>query len=475
MSLPDVLSMNPSQTVENMTITTEVLDPITITDQRAVFQIPKTGILDSGSFVQLGVTVSTTGDFFFPLTTGIHGLIESATLKIGNKVVATNLRYPQYTTAMRQFESPEHRAFVDMVKSGTCGDRFSTVDSSASRLAYRDLITASSGASQTVPAFITPTTSDDTTPLFSVPLSTLIPMMKTRKLPLFAMKEHVYLELTFTQQKVDADIGSICCRTGGSQASSLVTVSKPNIKFHFDSLYYTDDTMDALMQSSVSQDGMTILYEDLIVTDTSIPALGAAPTGTQEQRVERELALAGRTVRTILFQDKPQGYSHAFLGNYVSRDTVQPSSINYRINDQRYYDRDVVDPTRKYDELAGVGGKPLMVPSQLYSFDADTNSSGLTQNSTFVGTVEGHQCPDDANADATTEVDMRGTSHYEGVDLTTSGVNQLGVGMKIGVQPVRVLKTYARTAQDFGARELRAFASVERLMVLRNGEVMITA
>jgi len=472
MSLPDVLKVQTLPSIENMKILTEVLDPITITDKTCVFQIPKNGILDSGSFVQLGVTAD--GDFFFPLSTGIHGLIESCVLKAGNKVIASNTQYPHYTTAVRQFDSPEHRSFVDMVKSGTAGDRFSSAGSG--RITYRDLITADDLGSQTVPSIIKPTTSDDTTPLFSVPLSVLIPMMRSRQLPLMSIKEHLYLEITFAQQSVVGDVGTICClKQGSTPASYKVTPSKVNIKFNFDSLYYTDEAMDQVMSQTVSQDGLSILYEDQIVTDAAVPALASQPTGIVEQKVERELALSGRVVRSLLIQDKPSALNHSFLGKYVSRDTVQPSSLNFRINDQRVYDRDIVDPTRKYDELAGVMGRSLMVPSQLYSFDCDTDSAQLNQQSTFIGTIEGHQCPDATNTNATGATDMRATSHYEGLDLTKSGVQQLGNGAKIGVQPIRVLKTYKRTSQDYQSRDMRVFASVERLMLIKNGEVVVSS
>ena len=474
MSLPDILKVAPMPSVENMKILTEVLDPITITDSVAVFQIPKNGILDAGSFVQLGVKVSASGDFFFPLSTGVHALVQSCVLKIGNKVIASNSAYPHYTTAVRQFDSPEHRAFVDMVKSGTCGDRFASSSLSKGRVAYRDLITNAAQDEQSVPDIIKPTTDDDTTPLFSVPLSTLIPMMKSRQLPLFAIKEHVYLEITFSRQSSAGDIGTICCRKDGSSASAAVSPSKSNIKFIFDSLYYTDEAMDKVMAQSMSSDGLSILYEDQILTDSAVPAI-SAPTGIVEQKVEREIAVAGRTVRSLLIQDKPSALVHKFLGKYLSRDTIQPSSLNFRINDQRIYDRDIVEAPRKYDELAGVMGRPLMVPSQMYSYDADTDDTSLTQNSAYIGDVEGHTCPNATNTNAGGDTDMRGSSHYEGIDLSLGGFNELGNGMKIGVQPIRILKTYKRTPEDYSAREMRSYASVERLMLLKRGEVVVSA
>ena len=123
-ALPEILNNKPLATVNNMTIETAVLEPITINQKQAVFQIPMNGILDGGSFVQLAVKQATGASSYFPIMTGIHGLIESAFLKVGAKVVSSNADYAHYTTMIRQFETPEHRAYVDMVKSGCCGDRW---------------------------------------------------------------------------------------------------------------------------------------------------------------------------------------------------------------------------------------------------------------------------------------------------------------------------------------------------------------
>jgi hypothetical protein len=464
MSLPDVLKVQTMASVDTMRISTEVLDPITINSSVCQFQIPRSGILDAGSFVTLGVTADP--DFFFPLETGIHSLIESCSLKIGNKVISSNDDYASYTTMVRKTESPEHRAFVDMVKSGVVGDRYG---STGGRVAYRDLLTDATLGAQTVPEIVKPTLDPTTTPLFSVKLSDLIPMMKMRQLPLMAIKENVYLEIKFRQQTSAADVGKICClKQGAVPASYIVTPVLSEIKFNFDSLSYTDSTMDAVMAQTMGENGLSILYEDQIITNAAVPASGASQT------VEREVGLSGRVVRNIVIKDKPQGVTHKFLGDYYSRSTVGNSSLNFRINDQRVYDRDLVSPTRKYNELQQVFGKPMMVPSQMYSYDADADGSTLTQQSTFVGTVEGHQLPDAANLDAASDVDMRSTSFYEGLDLTTSGSQMLGNGARIGVTPIRILKTYARSALDNSSRQMTIYSSVERILQIRRGEVTVS-
>ena len=66
-------------------------------------------------------------------------------------------------------------------------------------------------------------------------------------------------------------------------------------------------------------------------------------------------------------------------------------------------------------------------------------------------------------------------------------MNTLGNGSKIGVKPIDVIKSYKRVANtaaggNYGlvagqnsAREMRIFCSVEKNMLIRNGEIVISA
>jgi hypothetical protein len=494
-TLPAILNVAQIPSIENMNIKTEVLDPITITAQQAVFQIPRTGILDSASMLQIGITGNPHN--FLPFNTGIHGAIRSVFLKAGGQVIASNDDYAHYTTMARQFNTPEHRAYVDMIKTGACGDRWATSESG--RIMYRDANATQNAdpllANNTCPLFLRPTTNDADTPLFSIPLSTLIPMMKTRQLPLMAIKEHIYLEINFNTQGANSP-GLITCVSQGNDANTAVAISQVNVKFISDHLYYEDEKMNAVLEQSMSQNGLNILYEDLITTQVQVPP-GATPgAATLSQVVERPIAVSGKTVRSILIQDKNQNEVHNILGNYFSRDLMAGSSYNFRINDQRIYDRDLESPSRKYNELKEVFGLPLFVPNQLYSYDADTDKADpqqrVIQNSVGTGLVEGYQMPNAASV-LTNDAgngnvnDLRGCCHYTGYDATTSGTNQLGNGAKIGVKPIDLIKTYKRNAAtaagaNYGLvanqndpREVRIFCSVERNMLIRGGEITLSA
>jgi hypothetical protein len=70
---------------------------------------------------------------------------------------------------------------------------------------------------------------------------------------------------------------------------------------------------------------------------------------------------------------------------------------------------------------------------------------------------------------------MRATSSYQGLDLTTTGANLLGSGTLVGAKPIRLTKSYTRTADDFGARDMRIYAGVERFMTIVDGSVFVSA
>jgi hypothetical protein len=474
-SLPASFDLKPDPSVQSLEIRTEVLDPITNTDSECVFQIPMNGILDGGSFVQLAVEAPTS--HFFPMMTGIHSLIDSCELQIGTKVVMSNQKYAHRQTLVRQLDSPEHRAYVDMVKVGATGDRWGQKDGEK-KISFRDITYNANATTATIPEFIRPTAVASTTPVFAVQLSQLFPAMLLRTLPLFAMKEQVYIRLRWNKQTADAQLGTITCQTAGSGESKLASPSLSNIKFVSDHLYYNDDTMNARASQIASQSGEAFLYEDLILTESQTPQIDN-PTGANvsEQRVEREIAVSGRNVRSLLLADQfttitdEKSQAVGLFGKYIASEGRVPDELNFRVNDSRVFDRNLVAPPRKWNELRFAMGRPLRVPSILYSQDNDTDKAvanrALNQETIAPNVaVEGYNL---------TAGHLNATQHYTGLDLSTTGVNALGAGTQVGVKPIQITKTYHRTNGENQARTLRVWANVERTMTIKNGEVMVSA
>ncbi len=468
--LPDAFKIAPSKSIQSLEIRTEQLDPITSTNNEVVFQLPMNGILDGGSFVQLAVECNNAG--FFPINTGIHSLIDSCELQVGTKVIMSNQKYAHRQTAIRQLDSPEHRAYVDMIKSGACGDRWA--ETSAGKISYQDLVYNGALTTASIPGFIKPTTDASTTPVFSVPLSSLFPAMILRQLPLFAMKEQVYIRLRFNRQP-NGTKNKICCFPNAYAGDTSAVPSLTNIKFMSDHLFYNDDTMNQTAARIASENGMVELYEDLILTEVQTSAVTNPGGGVvTQQRVENEIAVAGRVVRSLLIADQkttPGDNAGAdWCGEYVSSEGRVPDELNFRVNDSRVFDRNLQEAPQKYNELRYAMGRPLRVPTTLYSFDCDTDKSQSTRpvNQSLISenvVLEGH-----ANIE-----NARSTQHYTGLDLSTTGVNMLGAGTQIGVKPIQITKTYNRVTGDNQARTMRVWAQVERTMKIQNGTIEVSA
>ena len=473
MSLPSILSTKPSLAPESMTISTQTIDPTICTNTQAQFRLPKVGVLDAGSVVTLAVTRSAADDhLYFPIATGIHSLIEKATLSIGGNEIASSPDHSYHATMRRVCsQTPSQRAFKDMVKTGAAAfDRYGVIDGGTQQIAPRDCVYNAAVNAASGVEFVRPTNDDSTTFVASIPLSDLIPMMRSRSLPLFAIKDHVMLDLTFrTQAATAGDLGRVCCVNEG-QANQAVSVSVPNIKFHADLLIFSDQQMQAVSKQIFSESGLQMTYEDLLLTTNQVAGV-ANPGGNLvvPNVVEREIAVSGRTVRSLLMHDQVNESNDTLLGRYASQAMRIPSSINYRVNDLHIYDRALASIPERQNALAGVFGMPTQSPAQVISFTPDTDKSQahkpLNQTSLTDATLDGHNF----------QTKIRGSMCLDGLDLTTSGANVLGSGTQIGHTPVRYVKSYSVVANQNQARTHRVYASVERQMQIKGGIVKVSA
>ncbi len=468
-SIPEALKPTTMSTVSTMNIETNVLDPIVINQNFCRFVLERKGILDMGSVITLAVTTSpgATAQAYLPVKTGIHGLIKRAVLRIGSKVVAITDEYGTYMTIRRQFKTPEEKSQKDMVKVGTVDVVCPDADQKGLlqlRDAQYDGLNATSLPQYSLKA------SDAETPLFSIKISELFPAMREIQLPLFLINEPCSIELTFnTQGASNAQEGTIACfNSAVAEADKAISLSTSNVKFLADYLTYDDSRMDQTAKMVMSESGMIIPYEDVVMTTTNFPAV-AQPAGGSvlETKIIRDLGLSGMSVRAIMAHMKKPGVNK-LLGQYGSDAYDVPDKYNVRINDKQFYPREVTSETYKSYELGQVFGTDISVHNAEYSKDIATNKSVADQvvaNQPFTtGTYEG-----------TAQTALLGAQHYLGVDLTVSPLNAPGVGQQVGQKPIQMLHTLTSTNTDFGGRDVKYFSTVERLMTLKGGQVMVTA
>tara|TARA_R110002072_G_scaffold137523_2_gene280371 strand:+ start:3797 stop:5206 length:1410 start_codon:yes stop_codon:yes gene_type:complete len=465
--LPQALLTTPMASVSTMNIETSVLDPIVINQQFCRFVLERKGILDTGSAISFAVqTQGARG--FLPLKTGIHSLVKRAVLRIGSKVVAISDEYPHYQTIRRQFKTSEEKCQKDMVKVGSV-DVCCPSNAQDGTYQVRDVDYNAAGTTALIPPEIL-LTAAELGPIFSIRISELFPMMRSVQLPLFLINEPCSIELTFNQQLTAASVGSICCIPTG-QAENNCSVNLQSVKFLADYLTYDDERMDETAKLVMSDQGMTIPYEDVITTIADYQALGTTPTGTAvvQQNFVRDLGLSNMNVRSIISSMSSQqtNASNVLLGKYKSEAFNVPDSLQVRINDRQHFPRPVTSESQKEYQLSQVFSTDLSILNAEYSLDmsvAKTGKNDITNQMLTTSTLEGHA-----------QTTLTGCQHYEGVDLSVGLSNAPGSGVQIGQKPVQVLQTLNRTADTNDDRKVRFFSLVERTMNIRQGMVQVSA
>lgn len=468
-SLPDVLNVQPLPSIQTMNIETNQLDPIVINQGFCRFVLERKGILDVGSTFTFSVhPTDVAGDdkCFLPVKTGIHSLIKRAVLKVGTKVLATSDDYAFYQTIKRAFKTNEEKSQKDLVKVGST-DVMEPDNQGDGKYQMKSLVYSNATTGAIDPS-LRLRISETNCPVFSIKLSELFPMMKNVQLPLYLIGENVSVEITFNQQPSGTD-GVLALFNDGYTDGTGIKVGTDNVKFLADYLTYENERMDATAKLVMSENGLVMPYEDLILTSSNIPKLGTAPTGANvvPQSVVRDLGLSGRNVRSIVLHDHIQGHN-PLAGVYGANPYNVPDAYNWRINDRLVYSRDIVNEARKQNQLSQVFSTNLNCLNVEYSVDLLTNKllTNQPQNQTLVkdNTCQGHQ-----------QTELQGQCHYEGVDLSVSPLNVAGAGMMVGQKPVEHIRTIYRTAENNNDRELRYFSLVERMLTLKNGQVMVSA
>jgi hypothetical protein len=473
-NVPASLLTAPMATTNTMNIETNVLDPLIVNNGFCRFVLERKGILDTGSAFTFSVHTTQAGDkkAFLPLKTGIHSLIKRAVLRVGSKIVAITDDYAHYMTIRRQFKTPEEKSQKDMVKTG-CVDVLCPNNAQTGQLQLRDVSYSDDTTAEVIKGYQL-TSGTTHTPIFSIRISELFPMMRNVQLPLFLINEPCSIEITFNTQATGAgDLGKVACFDkayvdGGGDTS--IKVATNNVKFLADYLTYDDNTMNDTAKLVMSENGMVIPYEDVVLTSTQYAAANPAPTGQQITRQNniRDLGLSGMMVRSVLCSQSVQTNNN-ILGRYTSPAYNVPDEYQIRINDMQKYPRPVVSESQKAYQLSQVFNTDISVANAEYSNDQATNKAAPNQpiNNQMVApnTLAGQD-----------QTELAGMQHYIGCDLSINpSASAVGNGVVVGQKPIQFMHTLHRTAESNAVRDVRFFSIIERQMVLKGGQVMVSA
>lgn len=501
-NLPEVLQITPMATVDNMTIETSILDPTTITANSVRFVIPRKGILDVGSAIELGCVAldkTLAGDAaalakkpFYPYKTGIGACISRATLRCGSVVLAQTEQFGRYLTINNQFKTQAERTHRDatymLTSDGVEPDNDGNGRFQPAECDWGD---NPANVGKRVQSVVLGVQDDDITlvPVGLVKLSQLFPhFAKGLQLPLFAMNDECVLELEFTQQGIlNEDQGAIgifpeSYITGGGTNFGCV-VDPRTVRFLSDHLTYHGmgksgkDRMSEVADMIMSDTGLTVPYDNLSLTTMNVPA-----STEPNQVVTREIGLAGKVVKTIVIADQTflangNPLISSQLGLYHSKATWLPSSYNLRVNDRLIYNRAVERESYQQNQLAQAMGTDICVANSEYSFDQSVSKdTGVFTNSRWTDAkVNGFEC----ETNITTGTFVReGMCHYNAIDLRTDPTNDSGtlIGQKnITLERTlrRVTQTGSADASDTAKKTTFCWSQYQQVVNIKNGRVSV--
>ena len=467
-NIPESLLTRPMATVSTMNVETSVLEPTLITPKFARFVLERKGILDTGSVLKLQVKTADAAGGWLPIKTGIHAAIERATLRIGSKIVAITDQYSHYQTMRRAFKTTEEKSLKDMVKAGTL-DAVAPSPEQDGTVALKDALylgTTTAGLQQ---AQYTLTNSDTTTPEFTIKLSELFPMMRNVQLPLYVINEPCSIEVTFKSQANGT--AGVLAGLSSAATTTAASVVPGSVQFLADYLTYDDDRMSKTAAMVMSKSGMVMPYEDVVLTTSQIPAVSPDPAAgaVAPQNIVRDLGLSGMSVRGVLVHLGTDSTTDNIVGQYKSEAFPVDDSVQVRVNDRQIYPRELTRVTQKQHQLSQVFNTDLSIHSAECSFNLATDKTAADR------TITNKMVSQNCTLGGRDQAPLEGSQYYLGFDLTSDPLGAPGSGTTIGQKPLQMLHTIRRTADSNAARQLKYYSLVERQMVIKGGQVMVSA
>lgn len=482
MEIANVLDMR-AQKSQSLRVETDVLMPQYINDNECVFNLRPSGILDGGSRLILPLC-GTDANTRLTLSAGAYAVVENATLRTSKGVVIAQTEDIDYLmTINNSFVEPSNRAKRGIVVNGTQMN-FSYAENTAN---FKGGVQFSCGADIENRFKLNVDVGRTVGVEYSVKLAQLFPNLFPFQIPLFLLKDHIQLHITFTDND---NLGRRGLSATGTQAQGgQVQVINNKVKFVSDHLLFGPEVTDKLRQLNSSQNGIVIPYGDYNLIKNSHSVTNIAPVAGSATLLEtrRNIGLSNLKARFMLIHNQcgglstttPTNQQRAGLGKYASNAGIGGNQIQLVINNENYYPRTIIRDNRLFNELEDVYGITPSIPYSLYTWDTSfivdalQNAQVAAAGSNLYDTLPSAGWTNN-NVFGVTNLENIGGFQIMGVNLATSRRNPYNVGMSIGQQPVEILYNKNITNGRNDNILQRCFVCIERMMVIKNGQIMTT-
>lgn len=284
-NIPNLIRIGAIPSTTAQTLTTDVIDATTISQQRCRFTLQRVaGFLHSNSKITLGIVpVAGNARAYYPLNVGISNLVKSAELKIGQKTVCAVDDYSSFHSYQSLFISNENNKEREQFLSQRCVSHAPIYDSRAADTTDKPVNSAKKvgldlGRNPVVDDttdvgafFLLPFQTNDGTsaqtiadaPVYSVYLSDLFPFLKTNQLPCFMIDEEIHIDITFQDQTSTLAGGGALsrrmCVIPTEPATTSFDIDTSEVKLIYDSITYDGELM---RQYAAQNQTLTFSYVD---------------------------------------------------------------------------------------------------------------------------------------------------------------------------------------------------------------------
>jgi len=380
-NVPDLVKIGQIPSNLQIDYDTTVYEPVTKSQSFLRFQIDNKGILHSNSKLTISMASGIAEKAFFPFGVGVNSLIERATLKCGGKTLSEIDDWNHYMAYRSMFIDPENNKERESITTGRLMSYKSLYNTSKSASTTEIPNTKAKAIGIDTGMYVTKGDAYDNTelpdylfaentPVFQISLADLFPFLKMNQIPLYMMRDPLFVELTLA----GATSKNRLSLKAGETADKTYNVDLNNIHMIIDHIYYPPEQMEAFAAANPQ---ITLSYHDYNLSKQSL-------TVAQAQNNIRNIGGAGRICTKVIHgisnnaDDGETQVLNNFQAEYPNGATASVE-LNVRYNNVFIYPIDLKNTARVYNLVTLAEGMTPFTPRHAYldEGDAITNSDRI--------------------------------------------------------------------------------------------------
>tara|TARA_R110002020_G_scaffold35921_2_gene108162 strand:- start:5752 stop:7203 length:1452 start_codon:yes stop_codon:yes gene_type:complete len=466
-AIPNLLKVGEIPSNLNMFVETSILDPVVQSDTFVRFNMKRAGFLHSNSKLALSLNKRTVANFgrdgdhtFLPVSVGVGSLISRVRLLSGNTVIqeiddwghlhAYNSLFisnenqkerEQFTTGRAINMSFDYDDGVanrsDTKATGVALDPGSEyMDGSVNGAQYDPAVTSWSKELQRYQYL-------DNEPVWQISLMDLCPFLKKTQLPLFMFEEQIFLEITYSDQKIRAVGNAVAVAAHNAIPANTdndfaYTINQVETKLIIDYITYPQEIMDSWAKANKNLSFQYVDYElSKFTLDRNSASAGFI----------RNIGGAGRLVNRVIMGCARDGnatqYVDTLLGAFESRhpeldvavaDYGKTLTSNLRYNSEYLFPIDIKNDALHFNNLLMSEGSPPFITRDMFSGQGLSTSSRKFESRDLngLGGVKEALFYQSLKLNKNNRIDMKGIELYQTWKNLLNESHTLRIWLEVG-------------------------------------------